>query len=145
MSDKRVVCLACSAINRLPDGKDGAAARCGSCGKGLFDGHPTDVTAPTLERQISKGTLPVVVDIWAPWCGPCRSMAPEYEKAARGVGSKARFLKLNSDSEQQFSAQLGIRSIPTMVLFKDGREADRISGAMSSSQIDRWVRERIGS
>lgn len=144
MSDDRVVCVACGAINRVPAGKDAEAAKCGSCGKPLFAGHPADVSGDMLERQIAKGTVPVVVDVWAPWCGPCRSMAPEYEKAAQALEPRARFLKLNSDNAQELSARLGIRGIPTMLLFKDGHEAGRISGAMPASQIDRWVRERLG-
>ena len=141
--DGRVVCTSCGAINRVPAGKNATAAKCGSCGAALFAGHPADVDTAMLERQIGKGSLPVVVDVWAPWCGPCRYMGPEYEKAAQGLEPKARFVKLNSDAEQAFSARLGIRGIPTMLLFRNGREADRISGAMSAAQIERWVRERI--
>ena len=144
MSDSRVVCVSCGAINRVPEGRDAVAAKCGSCGGALFAGQPADVSATMLERQIAKGTLPVLVDVWAPWCGPCRYMAPEYEKASQAIEPKARFLKLNSDNEQEFSARLGIRGIPTMILFKNGREADRMSGAMTSSQIERWVSERLG-
>lgn len=143
MSDNLVVCVGCGAINRVPIDKPAVSAKCGSCHGALFEGHPKDVTAAVLDRQIAKGTLPVVVDVWAPWCGPCQFMAPEYEKAARALEPRARFLKLNSDNEQQFSARQGIRSIPTMILFKDGKEADRVSGAMSAVQIDRWVKERI--
>lgn len=144
MSEKRVVCVGCGAINRLADDRDALAAKCGSCGKPLFAGHPTDVSAQMLERQVAKGTTPVVVDVWAPWCGPCRYMAPEYEKASQELEPGAQLVKLNSDNEQQFSARLGIRGIPTMILFKDGKEADRISGALSATQITRWVKERIG-
>lgn len=138
-----MVCVACGAINRVPTDKPAVAAKCGSCHGALFGGHPEDVSAAVLERQIAKSTLPVVVDVWAPWCGPCRFMAPEYEKAARALEPRARFLTLNSDNEQEFSARQGIRSIPTMILFRDGREADRVSGGMSAAQIDRWVTERI--
>ncbi len=143
MSEQRVVCSACGTINRVAAEKDAVEAKCGSCGAELFAGKPTDVSGPVLERHVEKGTLPVVVDIWAPWCGPCRYMGPEYEKAALAIEPRARFLKLNSDNEQQFSARLGIRGIPTMVLFKDGREADRISGAMSAAQIELWLKDRI--
>jgi len=144
MSDERVVCVACGAINRLPAEKDGASGKCGSCGKPLFSGQPVDLSATLLERQIRKGTLPVVVDVWAPWCGPCRFMGPEYEKAARQLEPRARFVKLNSDDEPDFSARMRISGIPTMLLFRDGREADRVSGAMSAPQIERWLLERIG-
>jgi len=138
-----VVCVACGAINRLPADKNAGGAKCGSCSVALFEGHPADVSAQMLERQIAKGTLPVVVDVWAPWCGPCRYMAPEYEKASQALEPQARFLKLNSDNEQQFSSRHGIRSIPTMIVFKNGHEADRVSGAMSASQIGAWLSPRL--
>lgn len=140
----QVVCVACGAINRLPAERNAAEAKCGGCGALLFTGKPTDVSASMLQRQVAKGSVPVVVDIWAPWCGPCRSMAPEYEKAATALEPKARFLKLNSDNEQDYSGRLGIRGIPTMILFRDGQEADRVSGAMSAGQITGWLRERLG-
>ena len=145
MSDApRIVCAQCGAINRVPEDRDAVAAKCGSCGTPLFVGKPADVTGQMLERQIGKGSVPVVVDIWAPWCGPCRFMAPEYEKAAQALEPRLRFLKLNSDNEQELSSRLGIRGIPTMILFKDGKEADRVSGAMNASEIGSWITERIG-
>ena len=118
--------------------------RCGSCGAPLFEGRPTDVSGAMLQRQVQKGTLPVVVDVWAPWCGPCKFMGPEYEKVAQAMEPRARFLKLNSDSNQQLAGALQIRGIPTMILFRDGKEADRVSGAMSASQIDAWLSQRMG-
>jgi thioredoxin 2 len=143
VSDKRVVCVACGAVNRLPEAKDATAGKCGGCGLPLFVGKPADVTADMLQRQVAKGTLPVVVDVWAPWCGPCRMMGPEYEKVAHALEPKVRFLKLNSDNEQQLAGALNIRGIPTMILFKDGREADRVSGAMQASQISAWLTQRV--
>jgi thioredoxin 2 len=143
MSPNHVVCLNCGAVNRVPEARDAAASKCGKCHAALFAGKPADVTADMLQRQVQKGTLPVVVDIWAPWCGPCRFMAPEYEKAAQALEPKARFLKLNSDNEQALAGALNIRGIPTMILFKHGQEADRISGAMQASQISAWLSERI--
>ncbi len=143
MNDNRVVCLACGAVNRLPQAKDASLAKCGSCAAPLFAGKPADVSADMLQRQVSKGTVPVVVDVWAPWCGPCKFMGPEFEKVAHRLEPKARFLKLNSDNEQQLASSLGIRGIPTMILFKEGKEADRVSGAMQASQISTWLSERI--
>jgi thioredoxin 2 len=142
-TDHRVVCIACGAINRVPADRPASAAKCGSCGEALFAGKPADVSGAVLDRQISKGTLPVVVDVWAPWCGPCRAMAPQYEAAARSLEPVARFLKLNSDVESTVASRLNIRSIPTMILFQGGRELDRVSGGMSSAQIGNWIRTRI--
>lgn len=143
MSDNRIVCTACGGINRLPDDRPALAAKCGTCHAPLFGTGPADLDATALERQITKGTVPVVVDIWAPWCGPCRAMAPQYAMAAKTLEPRARLLKLNSDDNQAFSARLGIRGIPTMVLFRNGRESDRISGAMSAQQITDWVTPRL--
>ena len=140
---EQVVCVDCGAINRLPADRNATEAKCGSCGAKLFAGKPADVTAAMLQRQIGKGSVPVVVDVWAPWCGPCRFMGPEYEKAAQVLEPKLRFLKLNSDNEQDLAGQLGIRGIPTMILFRDGKEADRISGALSASQIEGWLGDRV--
>ena len=92
-----------------------------------------------LLRQMKRGSLPVVVDVWAPWCGPCRVMAPEYEKAAAALEPRARFLKLNSDNEQALASQFNIRGIPTMILFRNGREVDRVSGAMRAADITNWI------
>ncbi len=141
--DNRVVCVACGAINRVPSDKPAAEAKCGSCSAPLFAGKPADVNGDMFDRQVAKGTLPVVVDVWAPWCGPCRAMAPQYEDAARTLEPRARFLKLNSDNETAIASRLGIRGIPTMILFKGGRELDRVSGAMSAQQINAWLGDRI--
>jgi thioredoxin 2 len=94
-------------------------------------------------RQVEKGTIPVVVDVWAAWCGPCRTMAPEYERAAAAGEPGARFVKLDSDTEQALSAKLAIRSIPTLLLFKGGKEIGRVSGAMSAARIGAWVADRL--
>ena len=141
--ERKVVCLECGAINRLPAGRPAAEAKCGSCGRLLFTGRPKDVDAAMLTRQVEKGTIPVVVDVWASWCGPCQAMAPEYERAAAATEPDARFLKLNSDAEHAMSASLGIRSIPTMLLFNGGREVGRVSGAMSAARIRSWVADRL--
>ncbi|MER8466055.1 thioredoxin TrxC [Mesorhizobium sp. M1396] len=138
-----VVCGKCGGINRLPPARNAMEAKCGKCGTRLFSGHPEDVDAATFDRQIAHGSLPVVVDVWAPWCGPCKMMAPAYEAAATELEPHVRLIKLNSENEQAVAARLGIRSIPTMILFHGGREIARTSGAMTAGQIVRWIRDRL--
>jgi thioredoxin 2 len=143
MTESLVVCSQCGTTNRLPPSRPAIDAKCGKCGAKVFAGHPADVDAAIFERQIARGTVPVLVDVWAPWCGPCRAMAPAYEAAARDLEPQVRLIKLNSDAEQAVAARLGIQGIPTMILFREGREVARTSGAMSASQIVRWVRDRL--
>ncbi|UVC17931.1 thioredoxin TrxC [Mesorhizobium onobrychidis] len=138
-----VVCSECGGVNRLPQAHNALEAKCGRCGIKLFSGHPQDVNAEIFDRQITRSSLPVVVDIWAPWCGPCQMMAPAYEAAANELEPHVRLIKLNSDKEQAVSAKFGIRGIPTMILFHGGREIARTSGAMTVGQIVRWVRDRL--
>ncbi len=138
-----VVCTACAAVNRLPVGGPARRAKCGKCGEPLFSGHPAEVDTAAFDKHVSRGSLPVLVDVWAPWCGPCRMMAPAFEAAARELEPDLRLVKLNSDEEQALSGQLGIRSIPTMILYRDGKELARTSGAMSAPQIVAWARNRL--
>lgn len=137
------VCNSCGSVNRLPSARRAQDARCGKCRKPLFSGHPEDVDGATFERQVARSTLPVLVDVWAPWCGPCRMMAPAYEAAAQELEPRVRLIKLNSDAEQSAAARLGIRGIPTLILFHGTKEIGRTSGAMNTRQIVRWVRERL--
>ena len=145
MSDKMVVCSKCGGANRLPSARDPAAAKCGKCGEKLFSAHPHDVDGATFDRHVARTTLPVLVDVWAPWCGPCRAMAPAYEAAAKQLEPEMVLLKLNSDNEQAIASRLGIRGIPTMILFHGGKEVARTSGAMSAGQIVGWVRGQMPS
>ncbi len=141
----QIVCSYCGAINRIPEGRDLAAGKCGKCSRLLFEGLPADVPAAILEKHIAKSDIPVLVDVWAPWCGPCKVMGPQFEAAARQAEPGLRFVKLNSDNNQDLSARLGIRGIPTMIMFKGGKEIGRISGAMTSSDILAWARDRTAT
>ncbi|MDW6024797.1 thioredoxin TrxC [Mesorhizobium sp. BAC0120] len=145
MNGNLVVCGKCAAVNRLPPSRSAETAKCGACGSKLFAGRPEDVDAKTFDRHISRSTLPVLVDIWAPWCGPCRMMAPAYEAAARALEPNLQLIKLNSDSQPEVASRLGIRGIPTMILFQGGREIARSSGAKSATQIIDWVRNQLPS
>ncbi len=134
-----VVCPNCLSVNRLPKKEHYNKAVCGKCGYNLLDTHPLNLDPNSFITHISKNDIPVIVDFWAPWCGPCQMMAPAFEEAARVFPLKARFAKLNTQDYPQLSAQFGIRGIPTMIAFKNGKELDRISGAMQTQQIIEWV------
>ena len=136
---RQIVCPHCSGINRVPLDRPAKAARCGRCKDRLFTGRPLDADAAMFKRQTQHGDLPVLVDVWAPWCGPCQMMAPAFEAAAADLEPEMRLLKLNSDAESDVAAQLGIRGIPTMILFAGGREVARVSGAMTQKQIVDWA------
>jgi thioredoxin 2 len=143
---RQFVCPACGAANRAPDGKDPLAAKCGRCGDPLFSGHPSEVDAKALaaHRASTKGAA-VLVDVWAPWCGPCRAMAPNFAAAAKTLEPDVRLLKLNSEAEPQAAAGLGISGIPALLLFRDGQTVARTAGLMSAQQIVAWTRQALAS
>ena len=138
-----IVCPHCSAVNRVPPERSGDQPKCGQCHHALFTGKPAELDAAALQKQIARGDLPVLVDFWAPWCAPCRMMAPAYEAAAARLEPAVRVAKVNTEEEQALGASLGIRSIPTLVLFRDGKEAARQPGAMSEPDILRWVQSSL--
>ncbi|MGV3650518.1 MAG: thioredoxin TrxC [Devosia sp.] len=142
---QHVVCSACGATNRVPVGAAAKEGKCGKCGVALFSGVPADVPAAILEKHIGKSDIPVLVDVWAPWCGPCQVMGPQFEAAAKVAEPGLRFVKLNSDDNQELAGRLGIRGIPTMILFKGGKEVARVSGAMPSGQILKWAEDQARS
>lgn len=138
-----IACPACLKANRLPADRVGDGPKCGGCGTPLLDGRPVALEEASFDAFLARTDLPVVVDFWAPWCAPCRVMAPAFESAAAELATRARCAKLNTEEAPGIAARFGIRSIPTLALFRDGREVERISGAMDARSLVRWAAARI--
>lgn len=138
-----IICPQCTATNRIPDNRLQDAPKCGKCKQLLFIGVPVELTDGTFQKHIEKNDIPVVVDFWASWCGPCKMMAPEFKKAAEQLEPRVRFAKLDTENNQQTAAQFGIRSIPTMILYENGKEVAQQAGAMSAVQISQWVQSHL--
>ncbi|HEY7903716.1 MAG TPA: thioredoxin TrxC [Casimicrobiaceae bacterium] len=134
-----LVCPHCDTTNRVPRDRLADAPVCGHCGKALFDGRPLALTAANFERQVMRNDIPVVVDFWAEWCGPCKMMAPHFAHAAGAMEPRVRFAKLDTEAAHDIAARYAIRSIPTMIVFRQGKEVARQSGAIDANAIVRFV------
>ena len=131
------------AVNRIPQARLGDGPKCGKCHAPLFTAHPVELTGAAFEKTISRNDIPVLVDFWAPCCGPCKMLAPAFEAAAQQLEPHVRLAKLNTESEQAIAGRFGIQSIPTLALFKNGREVARQPGAMGAGDIVRWTEAHL--
>ena len=138
-----VVCPHCDGVNRVPEAKLGAGGNCGSCQKPLFSGEVVELDASRFHKHIGRSQIPVLVDFWATWCGPCKMMAPQFTEAARMLEPGVRLAKVNTENAQELSATMQIRSIPTLVLFRNGKEVARISGALDKQNLLAWVKQNL--
>ena len=137
-----IVCPACATVNRVAPERL-AQGRCGRCKETLFTGKPIALDDASFAAHVGRSDLPLVVDFWAPWCGPCRTMAPAFERAASELEPHVRLAKLNTDEAQQTASRYGIRGIPTVIVFRHGQEAARQSGVMDFATLVRWIRAHV--
>lgn len=142
MSITNVTCPKCNAKNRLPSDRLGDRPKCGKCKSPIFAGKAIELSAANIAAVINHNDLPVLVDCWAPWCGPCKTFAPVFEQAAKELEPKLRFAKLNTEQQQGIAGRWQIRSIPTLILFKHGKESARLTGALPLGQLKQWLTQQ---
>ncbi len=140
---KHIVCPHCNATNRIDEARLADGPKCGKCHKPLFAGQVLKLSSSNFSKHINSNEIPLVIDFWAPWCGPCKAMAPAFEAAAKTLEPQVRLAKLDTEQEQAIGARFNIRNIPTMALFRNGKEVARQSGAMSEADIIRWVKGNL--
>ena len=139
-----IVCPSCGSTNRIAAEKPLIEGKCGKCHEPLFDGQPAPVDAATFDRHITRSDVPVVVDFWADWCGPCHAMAPSFEQAAHDLEPKLRFLKLDTEAEPAITARYNIRGIPNLIVFKHGKILAQQAGAMNATALKAWLAPYLG-
>ena len=142
-NQNHITCPHCNAINRIPETRLGDNPRCGQCKQTLLTGKPVTLTDSNFSAHVERSSIPVVVDFWAPWCGPCKMMAPHFERAAGNLEPDVRLAKLNTDENQAVAGRFNIRSIPTMIMFRNGQEIARQSGAMDANALTNWIQGQI--
>src|SRR5436305_1020058 len=138
---RHIVCPHCTSVNRIPAGKDARQAKCGHCRQLLFTGRPMPVSTSSFATHIQRNDIPVVVDFWAEWCGPCKAMAPVFERVAGELEPEVRFLKVDTEAEHELAAQYNIRSIPTVMLFRNGQLVAQRAGASDAQSLRAWISE----
>lgn len=144
MSDaQHIVCPHCTSVNRVPLERFNDQPKCGACHRPLFVAEPIALNEANFQRHIENSDLPVVVDFWAPWCGPCKMMAPVFAQAAAQFNTRLRLAKVNTQEIPTLASRYDIRGIPTLVIFKKGREVERLSGALSASQLTAWLQRQL--
>jgi thioredoxin 2 len=137
------MCPSCSGLNNVPEAKLTDNPKCGKCKNYIYTAQPINMTGVQLTRAIEKTDELLVVDFWATWCGPCQQFAPTFKQVAAQLEPKARFIKIETEAEQAISAKYSIRSIPTLAIFKNGKEVDRVSGALSATDFTNWVNQHL--